>query len=468
MTIKVDIDLKQGLINSRSRATESNQTVIFCHVQKIENVSVLNIYKNSERNYKGKRFYWENADRNLKFVGIETAFKLQLKEIEGNRFDAVERIWNDFSKTMVLSGEENIIGTGPICYGAFSFQPELSDLTWDDFGAMLFYVPRYLISTINHECYLSSTMVLNAETTNIELDKFVAESTQILQLEAVDTVPYRLATIVETDVSEWTEMVEAILKGIKAVQLEKVVLARSSDLTFDSDISPGSVMEKLSIEQSNSYLFAIENDKSTFIGASPERLILKQGQNISTACVAGTIGRGKTVELDQKLEFELFHDEKNISEHNFVVDYIRSVLEKKCVHLEVPTKPQILKNKSVQHLFTPIVGQALVGESILNIARDLHPTPAMGGKPLNVALEKIVELENVDRGFYASPIGWMDTFGNGEFIVGIRSALLNGKKATLFSGCGIVAESDPIKEYEETAMKFKPMLSALGVNKEQI
>lgn len=464
MTIKVDIDLMESLISSRNKAVESNQTVVFCHVQKIEKVSVLNIYKNSETNYKGKRFYWENADRNLKFVGVGTAFKLQMEEIEGNRFDVVEKFWDDFSNIMVLSGVQDVVGTGPICYGAFSFQPELSDMTWDDFGILLFYIPRYLISTNDKDCYLSSTIVVNAETTDMELNEFVAESARILQLEAIEAVQYKLSTIVETSIVEWSEMVEDVLEGIKTGHFEKVVLARTSDLIFDREISSSSVMENLSNQQSNSYLFAIENDNSTFIGATPERLILKQGQNISTACVAGTIGRGKTEELDQKLEFDLFHDEKNISEHNFVVDYIRSVLEKKCMHLEIPSKPQILKNKNVQHLFTPVIGQVLVGESILNIARDLHPTPAMGGKPLDFALEKIVELENVERGFYASPIGWMDSFGNGEFIVGIRSALLNGKKATLFSGCGIVADSDPIEEYEETAMKFRPMLSALGVN----
>ncbi|MDF2557162.1 MAG: isochorismate synthase [Bacillales bacterium] len=463
MTINVDIDLKDSVIRARNNATESNQTVVFCHVKKIEKVSILNIYKNSERKYKGKRFYWENLEQNLKFVGIDTAFKLQMKETETNRFDVVEKFWDDFSELMVITGVQNIIGTGPICYGAFSFKPELTDLIWDEFGALLFYIPRHLISNVDGACYLSSTLIVNADTTDEEIDLFEAEFTQILQLDSEINVQYKSFSIAETSIHEWTDMVEDVLSVIRSGELEKVVLARSTELIFNHEISSSTVMENLSLQQNNSYLFALENEHSTFLGASPERLILKQGQNISTACVAGTTSRGETEELDQKLEFELINDEKNINEHNFVVDYIRSILEKKCIQLEIPSKPQILKNKSVQHLYTPVFGQAFVGDSILNFAKDLHPTPAMGGIPLNTALQKIDELENIDRGFYASPIGWMDSQGNGEFIVGIRSALLNRNKAILFSGCGIVGDSDPIKEYEETAMKFKPMLSALGI-----
>lgn len=462
MTINVDTDLKESLVNARNNARKCNQTIVFCHVKKIENVSVLNIYKNSESKYKGKRFYWENLDKSLKFVGLDTAFKLQMDETENNRFDVVDRFWDDITKLMVVSGEQNITGTGPICFGSFSFNAELSDLVWDNLGALLFYIPKHLI-TDNGDFYLSSTIIMNAETSDKEIELFVEESRHILHLESEVNLLNRFTSIVETSVDEWTEMVEDILSFIKSGELEKVVLARSTEITTDKEISPSIVMENLSIQQRNSYLFALENNQSTFIGASPERLILKQGQSISTACVAGTIGRGETEEQDRKLENELIHDEKNISEHNFVVDYTRSVLEKKCIHLEIPSKPQILKNKSVQHLFTPVLGQALVGDSILSFAKDLHPTPAMGGKPLNLALKKINELENIERGFYASPIGWMDMHGNGEFIVGIRSALINGDKAILFSGCGIVEDSDPIKEYEETAMKFKPMLSALGI-----
>ena len=461
MTIKLELNIKKSLINARSLA--ANQTVVFCHVQKIESVSVIELYKSSELKYRGKRFYWENADQNLKFVGIDPAFKLQMNETEDDRFELVENFWNSFSKLIQLSGEQSIEGTGPICFGGFSFQPNQSDMIWEDFGTLLFYVPKFLITDIKGECYLSSTFVVNEDTTDREIDDLMKQYELILRQEDDREIYPDIIDIVETDLVEWTEMIENALAEITSGDIEKIVLARTTELKFDGEISPSSVMEKLSNQQNNSYRFGIELDHVAFVGASPERLILKQGNYISTACVAGTIGRGETDEIDKMLASELMNDRKNIHEHQFVVEYIRSILEEKCVKLDISSEPQILKNNNVQHLFTPVFGQALPDKSILNFVRDLHPTPAMGGIPHTFALEKIDALESFGRGFYASPIGWMDRFGNGEFIVGIRSALINQNKVTLFAGCGIVANSDPLKEYEETAMKLKPMLSALGL-----
>jgi menaquinone-specific isochorismate synthase len=461
MTIRLELNIKKSLINARSSAAD--QTVVFCHVQKIESVSVIELYKSSELKYRGKRFYWENADQNLKFVGIDPVFKLQMNETEDDRFELVESFWNSFSKSIQISGDQSVEGTGPICFGGFSFQPNQSDMIWDDFGTLLFYVPKFLISDIKGECYLSSTFVVNSDTTDIEIEDFIQEYDLILRKEDSTEVYPDIIDIVETDVVEWTEMIENALEEIKSGDIEKIVLARITELNFDREISPSSVMENLSNQQNNSYQFGIELDQVAFVGASPERLILKHGDTISTACVAGTIGRGDTEEIDKMLAIELLNDGKNIHEHRFVVDYIRSILEEKCIKLDISSEPQILKNKNVQHLFTPVFGQALPDKSILDFVRDLHPTPAMGGIPHTFALEKIDALESFGRGFYASPIGWMDRFGNGEFIVGIRSALINQNKITLFAGCGIVANSDPLKEYEETAMKLKPMLSALGL-----
>ncbi|MDF2536191.1 MAG: isochorismate synthase [Bacillales bacterium] len=461
MTIKLEINIKNSLINARSLAAD--QSVVFCHVQKIESMSVIELYKSSEFKYRGKRFYWGNADQNLKLLGIDTAFKLQMDETEDDRFELVENFWNSFSKLIQLSGEQSVEGTGPICFGGFSFQPNQSDMIWEDFGTLLFYVPKFLITDIKGECYLSSTFVMNADTTDSEIEDFVQEYELILRQEDSNEVYPNIIDTVETDVVEWTEMIENALAEIKSGNIEKIVLARVTELNFDREVSPSSVMEKLSTQQNNSYQFGIELDQVAFVGASPERLIFKQGNTISTACIAGTIGRGETEGFDKMLEIELMNDSKNIHEHHFVVEYIRSILEEKCVKLDISNVPQILKNKNVQHLFTPVIGQALPDKSILDFVRDLHPTPAMGGIPHTFALEKIDTLESFGRGFYASPIGWMDRFGNGEFIVGIRSALINQNRVTLFAGCGIVANSDPLKEYEETAMKLKPMLSALGL-----
>lgn len=133
-----------------------------------------------------------------------------------------------------------------------------------------------------------------------------------------------------------------------------------------------------------------------------------------------------------------------------------------CSDVKKPAGPQLYKTKSVQHLYTPITGHLKTSASLFDLIEKLHPTPALGGAPQQKAVEIIADIEPMTRGWYAAPIGWMDGRENGEFVVAIRSGLIEGKSARLFAGCGIVEDSDPRSEYEETQIKLKPMISALG------
>ena len=130
--------------------------------------------------------------------------------------------------------------------------------------------------------------------------------------------------------------------------------------------------------------------------------------------------------------------------------------------MEVPGAPRLLRLGNVQHLWTPVTARARAGQSVLDLVTRLHPTPAVCGAPRAAALRLIRELEGLDRGWYAGPVGWVDARGEGEFVVGLRSALLRGGEATLYAGCGIVGESDPEEEYRESELKLRPVLSALG------
>jgi menaquinone-specific isochorismate synthase len=194
--------------------------------------------------------------------------------------------------------------------------------------------------------------------------------------------------------------------------------------------------------------------------------VKKEGDTCYSACLAGSIRRGKTFQEDEQLGQWLMHDEKNLREHQFVVQMIREAIEAVCKRVQMPSSPQLLKLQHIQHLYTPVVGEKCC-VSILSIVEQMHPTPALGGTPREKAIKEIRENEPLDRGWYAAPIGWMDTEGNGEFAVAIRSGLLQGKKASIFAGCGVVGDSDPISEYEETKVKFTPMLSALGVERDE-
>jgi menaquinone-specific isochorismate synthase len=167
---------------------------------------------------------------------------------------------------------------------------------------------------------------------------------------------------------------------------------------------------------------------------------------------------------DKQLGEGLLADSKNLGEHQFVVEMIRKVFNQYCEDVRIPSRPKLMKIRDIQHLFTPIEGKVKKGVSLFEFVEALHPTPALGGEPRKEAVEIIREAEKMNRGYYAAPIGWINTDGDGEFAVGIRSALIENDQAYLFAGGGIVAESSSIEEFEETRVKFRPMLRTLGGN----
>ncbi|KJD52239.1 isochorismate synthase, partial [Bacillus amyloliquefaciens] len=190
--------------------------------------------------------------------------------------------------------------------------------------------------------------------------------------------------------------------------------------------------------------------------------VKKDGDNVLSTCLAGSIKRGESEQEDRMLGLELLNDEKNLIEHDIVVNMIHQALLSNCSNIKKPAKPGLYKTKNVQHLYTPIVGKMNAESSLFDLIEKLHPTPALGGAPQQKAIEVIRVLEPMSRGWYAAPAGWIDMSGNGEFAVAIRSGLIDSKEARIFAGCGVVADSDPHMEYEETQIKMKPMLSALG------
>jgi isochorismate synthase len=178
--------------------------------------------------------------------------------------------------------------------------------------------------------------------------------------------------------------------------------------------------------------------------------------------LAGSAPRGSAPEQDAWLGDELLLQEKTHNEHAIVVAMIREALAPLTTELHSPQTPQLFKLQNVQHLLTPITGSLVKGTSILEVVAALHPTPAVAGEPRAAALAAIRKIESLDRGWYAGPIGWVGSDGSGEFAVALRSALISGRQATLFAGCGIVAGSDPDAEYLESCWKLQVMLKSLG------
>ncbi|GAF41407.1 isochorismate synthase [Agrilactobacillus composti DSM 18527 = JCM 14202] len=243
--------------------------------------------------------------------------------------------------------------------------------------------------------------------------------------------------------------------------LKKVVLARALQTTSSSPISPEKSWLNARLMNPETYHVLLRHQKLAFLSATPERLIQFNQANFQTAAIAGTIARGKTPTEDLEFGNQLLADTKNRQEQAFVTKTILAILHQHQAKVHYANTPILLKNKNVQHLFTPIMGQLPTPAGIFDLIAALHPTPALGGVPKNEALAQIRHIEPLKRGLFGAPIGYLTFNHVGEFVVGIRSALLKTNQATLFAGAGIVADSLPTKEVKETALKFQPMLNTL-------
>lgn len=262
----------------------------------------------------------------------------------------------------------------------------------------------------------------------------------------------------------WREAVEAALTAIAQERLRKVVLARAEVRRFPTPPDPVAVLEALYRRHPEAYCFLYEpTPGAAFVGASPELLVRVDPEGrLATMALAGTAPRGATPEEDAALGRALLQSDKDRREHALVVEAIQRALEPLTRTLEVPETPRLRRLPQVYHLETPIQGVLRPEVGLLRVAEALHPTPALGGLPRQVALRFIARHEPVPRGWYAAPLGILFPDGSGELAVGIRSALLLGERVVLYAGAGIVAGSDPDREWDEIDLKLQTMRRALA------
>ena len=466
MAISEETQQLQGLAVAIQKAKDLKEPVLFSHVAKIQYKSPLSFYQAGRDQYLGERFYWQDPAKEITITGLGSVKNLQV-QANADRYKQVEKSWIELQKTAVITGEKDVDATGPLLFGGFSFDYEQnSTYLWNQFGDNLFYIPAFMLSIVEGEAYLTKNVLCTAEnqesiSINIinQLEESIFESLNEKEIPDNPLVEQR-----EVRPTEWKQTVAKAVQDMKNSDLDKIVLARELRVVFKDRIISERVLLNLIEEQPTSYIFSFEVGGDCFIGATPERLIKKKGNEVYSACLAGSIARGKTSEEDAGLGAELLHDPKNLMEHQYVVSMITNAMQTVCDQVIVPKEPELMKIRHIQHLFTPVKGVCNQKVTILDFVEKLHPTPAMGGLPKEKAVIRIREIEGLERGLYAGPLGWVDSYGNGEFAVGIRSALLQGNEASLFAGCGILEDSQPESEYQETAIKFNPMLSALGGN----
>jgi salicylate biosynthesis isochorismate synthase len=210
------------------------------------------------------------------------------------------------------------------------------------------------------------------------------------------------------------------------------------------------------------FVFCVGRDEAALVAASPELLVRREGQRVSTLALAGSTRRSADPAVDDHLGEQLLRDASYREEHEIVARRIERMLRPHAVWVTARGEPELVRIANIQHLATPIRAQLAAPMDALELAALMHPTPAVGGEPLSRAAPLIPALEGLDRGWYAGPVGWTDAAGDGELCVALRCALLDGAVARCFAGNGIVRDSDPARELAETEVKLQALLPLLS------
>jgi menaquinone-specific isochorismate synthase len=345
-------------------------------------------------------------------------------------------------------------------YGGISFSQDLSiDPSWQLFGNYRFIVPKFEVWYDGIDTYFACNFRLDlaGDALTAQLDLILQELAQLkLDFMATDRspLPILIDRLDRPDFDDWHQNITTALAQFTALHLDKIVLARQSQLTFTTLLQPQSILLALQAHNPLSYHFCFQiNPTTAFIGTSPERLYHRQNRCLRTEAIAGTRHRGGSLQIDRELSDNLLNSPKDLREHQLVVQNLQNVLTELCESVQIDRQSTILKLNKVQHLYTQCQGILQPHLTDAEILPKLHPTPAVGGFPTAQALQLIQKLEPFERGWYAAPVGWVG-YDDAEFAVAIRSGLIDRDRLLLFAGAGIVSGSQSAEEWAEVENKI--------------
>ena len=369
-----------------------------------------------------------------------------------DRFADAMAWWEDVTERADQLDEVGTPGSGLLCLGSFAFSDAQSS---DQTGDSVLVVPSVVVGRRGGVAWV--TLIDDASTDR---------PSELPDLVSTD-LPPAPANVTFSDGSlsgaDWEAVVwEAVIR-INAGELEKVVLARDLIATAEDPIDVRWPLRRLATNYDMCWTFHVDG----LFGATPEMLVRRERGLVTSRVLAGTIRRTGDDEHDLTLAATLARSSKDLEEHEYAVRSVADALAPFCSSMNVPESPFVLHLPNVMHLATDVAGVAGTtgekrGASVLELAAALHPSAAVGGTPTKVATALIDEIEGMDRGRYAGPVGWMDATGDGEFGIALRSAEIDGNTVRLFAGCGIVADSDPEAELAESQAKFVPVRDAIA------
>jgi len=379
------------------------------------------------------QYSWVRGGDGLVGWGEYASIKVTGKD----RFDQVRAWWHQQLETFSISDSVHGSGTGPVLFTSFSFDRNEESIA---------VIPRVIVGKKGDNSWIT----------------WIGEGPQPLLPDSApdylqQNFEWQQGTLSE---QQWETRVAQAIAKIDKAEIDKVVLARDLIATTQSEIDLRPILNKLSENYPATWVFAVDG----LIGATPELLLRLSRGMVTSRVLAGTIPKTGDDARDLALSGSLARSSKDLEEHEYAVRSVAEALEPFCSSTNVPDAPFVLHLANVMHLATDVTGALLESKNHVDafaLLKSLHPSAAVCGTPRNIAFDVIDEIEGMNRGRYAGPVGWVDARGDGELGIALRSGQVDGNQIRIFAGCGVVAGSDPVVELAESNAKFSAMKSAL-------
>lgn len=363
--------------------------------------------------------------------------ELRLEASGPNRVLELDGLWKELVAKAEITDEVNLPGSGLVSFGSIAFSDKSKTTS-------VLVIPKAVVGKQGEALWL----------TTINIDD--ADALKLIDLESTFTsVSFEPGQI---SPDQYKLNVDKALEVIASGQIEKVVLARDLSATVSTDFNINPALRKLEKKFDSCYIYSVDG----MFGASPELLVKVSHSEFSARVLAGTAGRGTDPGVDQAIGSALNESPKNRAEHKYAIDSLVASLSEFTKEITVDSEPFSIALPNLWHLASDVKAMLSSDATSLQVVNALHPSAAVAGTPRDKALEVIEEIENVDRGRYAGPVGWLGADGDGVWAIALRGAQLSNEKLTAFAGCGIVAGSDAQAELDEAILKFKPIVDSLS------
>ena len=405
-------------------------------------------------------FYWKINFEEIEFIASDPL--VNFNEYGEERLIKTSDRVKQYENNFISNWGKNNLKFAPIVLGGIKFAPDQHSRLWKNYSDSDWFIPKFLFFKQKDSIFFIYNFI-NSDLWQEQIERFehiLRRLEKVYQLKSADnSEPMILSNRKTKNYSSWKQIVDEALNNINEGLMSKVVLSRQVNYKLGDNIDLSLILDNLALKYPRCYTFAFRRSSSVFFGASPEKLAKISDNWIEVDALAGSVPRGKNQDEDLKLQNFLLSSKKNLFEQRAVVNFIHNLLSKFSDEIIYNDKPSIRKLPNIQHLWTVIKARLKEDFRVLDLLMKVHPTPAICGDPWRIAKDFILEMEPHDRGLYSGNIGWFNFNGNGEFAVGIRTALITRNHLYAYAGCGIVEGSEAEAEFDESEIKLKPILS---------